>query len=367
MEDIRIGKKIKELRKKHNITQVELAKAIHVSDKTISKWENDNNGTDYQTIKRICKYFNISTSELLEGETKKKNFFKRLHNSFNYLKSNGSNLIFIVLFMLLLFYFLNNFNTIQMYEIRTDDKYLIIDNSYFVVSKEKTILVISGIDYDFEDDNLISTKYKLFTYVNNDKYYFYESDELNSIFIESRFDSIISKDIAKNIPNNLYLEIESINEDNEVTKKKIKLIIKLILNNNKVIPYKSLENIDSSPKTKELNINEFVLLNKDFIRMGDTNFYYKDLKNFRVTIDEEFNKMIYTEVDGKYKNHITYNYEKDVLHFKRTKVISDKEEKVEYIFYYNKIDNSLNCVKEDCKNYLKDYENVMTVFDSIFK
>ena len=33
------GKVIKELREKRKITQKELAETIHVSDKTISKWE----------------------------------------------------------------------------------------------------------------------------------------------------------------------------------------------------------------------------------------------------------------------------------------------------------------------------------------
>ena len=39
MNQIKIGKLIAETRKAHNLTQRQLADALSVSDKTVSKWE----------------------------------------------------------------------------------------------------------------------------------------------------------------------------------------------------------------------------------------------------------------------------------------------------------------------------------------
>ncbi len=35
-----VGYTMAQLRKKHRLTQLELAERLHVSDKTVSKWEN---------------------------------------------------------------------------------------------------------------------------------------------------------------------------------------------------------------------------------------------------------------------------------------------------------------------------------------
>ncbi|MBR0137157.1 MAG: helix-turn-helix transcriptional regulator [Erysipelotrichaceae bacterium] len=40
MDQIKVGKFIAELRKERNLTQVQLAEALGVTDRAVSKWEN---------------------------------------------------------------------------------------------------------------------------------------------------------------------------------------------------------------------------------------------------------------------------------------------------------------------------------------
>ena len=49
------GKIIKELREKQNLTQMELANIINVSDKTISKWETEKGLPDITLIEPLSK------------------------------------------------------------------------------------------------------------------------------------------------------------------------------------------------------------------------------------------------------------------------------------------------------------------------
>ena len=68
MNQEKIGKFIADLRKSKAITQTELAKRIGVSNKTVSKWECGNSIPDYGVFENLCKEFDISINELLNGE-----------------------------------------------------------------------------------------------------------------------------------------------------------------------------------------------------------------------------------------------------------------------------------------------------------
>ena len=61
------GTVIKELREKNNLTQVELAEKLSVSDKTISKWETAKGYPDISLLEPLVKVFNISITELISG------------------------------------------------------------------------------------------------------------------------------------------------------------------------------------------------------------------------------------------------------------------------------------------------------------
>ena len=61
------GKVIKELREKNGLTQKELAKQLQVSDKTISKWENERGLPDIGILTDLAKVLKVSVAELLAG------------------------------------------------------------------------------------------------------------------------------------------------------------------------------------------------------------------------------------------------------------------------------------------------------------
>lgn len=61
-----LGEKIKELRKKANISQEELAEKVGVSRQAVTKWESDAGLPDLENLKSIATLFNISIDELLD-------------------------------------------------------------------------------------------------------------------------------------------------------------------------------------------------------------------------------------------------------------------------------------------------------------
>ena len=63
-----LGEKIKELRLKNNMTQDDLASRCYVTRNAVSKWENDKGYPNIESIKLLCKCFNITIDELLSDE-----------------------------------------------------------------------------------------------------------------------------------------------------------------------------------------------------------------------------------------------------------------------------------------------------------
>ena len=68
MNQIKIGKFIAECRNKNNLTQMQLAEKLNITDRAISKWENGKGMPDSSIMLDLCKELKISVNELLSGE-----------------------------------------------------------------------------------------------------------------------------------------------------------------------------------------------------------------------------------------------------------------------------------------------------------
>ena len=65
-----IGGFISALRKANGMTQKDLAERLNVSDKSVSRWENDEGAPDLSLIPVIAEIFGVTCDELLRGERK---------------------------------------------------------------------------------------------------------------------------------------------------------------------------------------------------------------------------------------------------------------------------------------------------------
>lgn len=70
MDQDKFGKIIKDLRKKSNLTQKDLADKLGVTYQAVSKWERGVNMPDIALIKQIALLFNINLEELLGEKSK---------------------------------------------------------------------------------------------------------------------------------------------------------------------------------------------------------------------------------------------------------------------------------------------------------
>lgn len=104
MNQEEIGQFILKLRKEKNMTQEELAKRLHVTDRAISHWEKGRRLPDVFLLKEICDIFDISINELIRCKKEKESdkmdddsLFKMIDYSDTLLKANRKKLNIILL------------------------------------------------------------------------------------------------------------------------------------------------------------------------------------------------------------------------------------------------------------------------------
>ena len=90
MNQIKIGKFIAECRKKNNLTQMQLAEKLNITDRAISKWENGKAMPDSSIMLDLCKELKISVNELLSGEMIDMKNYNKIAEE-NLFKLNESN------------------------------------------------------------------------------------------------------------------------------------------------------------------------------------------------------------------------------------------------------------------------------------
>ena len=82
MDQVKIGKFIAECRKKANLTQMQLAEKLNITDRAISKWENGKSLPDSSIMLDLCDVLSISVNDLFCGEVvTMDNYNKELENN----------------------------------------------------------------------------------------------------------------------------------------------------------------------------------------------------------------------------------------------------------------------------------------------
>lgn len=219
MNQEKISNLIKQLRKKDNLTQAQFANKYNVTFQAVSKWENGKSLPDIVLLKQICKDYNISIDEVLEGEINKKNKYLLL--------------IPLIVILIIGLVFILKKDDFEFKTLSSSCSNFKISGS-IAYNNNKSHLHLSNIDYCGNDDNndyvkIECTLYEKKQNINKelDKLY-YDNDELKlKDFLENiEFDLEDFSKMCRSYDNDsLYLEINATTKDNKTTNYKVSLSI----------------------------------------------------------------------------------------------------------------------------------------------
>ena len=68
MDQVKIGRFIAARRKSANLTQMQLAEKLNITDRAVSKWETGKTMPDSSIMLELCSALDITVNELLSGE-----------------------------------------------------------------------------------------------------------------------------------------------------------------------------------------------------------------------------------------------------------------------------------------------------------
>lgn len=105
MNQQKIGRFISECRKQKGLTQAQLAEALGVSDKSVSRWENGKTMPDLSIYEPLCEILEIQISELLYAQkmTDKEKTAYGEQSAFNIFKTKSQLQTFAILTEILIF------------------------------------------------------------------------------------------------------------------------------------------------------------------------------------------------------------------------------------------------------------------------
>ena len=97
MDQKKIGRFLKELRKEKDITQEQLAEKIKVSGRTVSRWETGSNMPDISLLADLADFYDVSIPEIIDGERKSEQMNEKLKETVikvtDYTETNNARLL----------------------------------------------------------------------------------------------------------------------------------------------------------------------------------------------------------------------------------------------------------------------------------
>jgi len=139
-----LGENLYNLRKKHNLSQEEVAEKLNVTRQTISKWETKESKPDFDKIMPICNLFEISPEELLTGVKKEVSEENEIIENDKHRTRKRAIIISVGVFL----YFLSIIFIICSEELFKVDSIIGVSGFLFICAIATSLMIYQGIVYN---------------------------------------------------------------------------------------------------------------------------------------------------------------------------------------------------------------------------
>ncbi len=241
MNKEKVGRFIKKIREKKNLSQDDLAQHIGISKKEIQKWEDGKKIPNMYDLELLSFQLGISVNELLSGKISKMQDDDEIfyYATFQRHKKKRiilfTSIVFVALLgVLSLFVFsIKSQNKVNIYKISGESENFYYANAMFISSDIKNIYVYGDV---ISKNHKIDIKdISMFTFKSGDRLIIASSSLPKQISVENYgYDELFPKDVVDNL-DNWVLEITYKN-NSETKTETIKLKNQYIMDKIKVKP-----------------------------------------------------------------------------------------------------------------------------------
>lgn len=253
----KIGQFLKALRKERNLTQDQLAEYLNFDRTVISKWECGRKLPAVENFDALAKFYNVSINELVYGERMNKENAKEIKRIPIKIMSESQRrmhrvhtgciiTILSAVFIVLIGYFLSNYNSIKVYRVGGSADNYVVKNTLMIISKHRSYLNFGEIDIIGDEGETISyDNYELYVKNGDTRIILASREDGDLVEGLEKIDNYLNFNNINKFINNIYVDIYDDN-DNIIT---IKLDATLEMTNNKVF-YINDEDASNTENTK---------------------------------------------------------------------------------------------------------------------
>lgn len=370
-------------RAERKLTQKALGDIIGVSDRTISKWENGDTEPDLYHVKKICKTLDIPPSNLFIYKKTLNDRLRKIGNILSiiikFILKHALKFIFAVAFLYLLLFYINNYNSIQIYSLKYHSDNIYFNHGYFYKTKVYDILTIENIKVNKLDYTPISYYVELYTSTNGDKKVIYKADSLENIYIEETLSEhdLLNRDTLKGITKGLHLKVTTTDEDGNTHDYDCSISLKEKYSNNKIIEKQYINNSETKIiypifyKNEDETKVAMPAFNEP-VNLEDLGYNYNKDKNSYTKIDNDGGKIeympsiktIYYCLGGSNKHiHIEINMNTNKVLFQ---ILDNNKEIIQSKKYFVKKNKMI--LKENQKNdNIEKIQYLLDIYNNITK
>lgn len=289
------------------------------------------------------------------------------------------------MFILLLLYFINNFNAVKIYNLKFDSENIYLNHGYFFKTKTVNILTIENIELRKIDYEPTEVEVELYTYVNGDKKVLYKNNKLDNIYLEENKSGtdLLTRDTIESLKKNLHLTIKTKDVDDVEQSYDCKIELVNKFSNDKLsytqfvkdskidVNYLSFQNLSLFSYDKNLeNIKTSLYsLPKRKNSLEDLGYIYDEKNDVYTKVDSDGGIIEYF-----YKvNSINYTkFSKEILQIKYSidldkisiKVVT-KDKKLITRLEYKTDKNNIKCFYGNCKKYFDKITYIIAIYNEI--
>ncbi len=375
MNTEKIGNFIKELREEKNLSQGELATILFVDRSLISKWEKGSIIISSNYLNALSKLFKVSVDELLAGKRKTKDNKEEIekvkldiYDNLNQKVKKQKNkiyvlfsLLFISVFIFLLFYFINFYSSVKVYNVGYSTVSFNSNHGTLFVNKDRVFFYL---DSDFGEKKEEIQNINLYYELNGERKNIYSISYPTSIFFEdfNGYGEYFDFEQIDKIIKIMYIEFELLDDKKESAKLDIDLdyINKKVFGDKKKPIAKDNDNKKKEQKDKTDLYNKLQLLEEIYKdREGYDVIKYNDVE-YEVIMSGDFLRMSF-QIDKQEYNYVYYTFNSEFFHF--NEIQEDGVEK--QIYAYNIQDNK--CLDGSCETYNNDLKIFKEIVDLLLE
>lgn len=364
----KLGKVISNLRKEKGLTQKDLADALNISDKAVSRWECGKGRPTLEMLFQISKYFDISYNDLITARISDDNQDDKIVEEIiaefsNIGKKNAKRIKFILLFSIIIILiltisiiFTNTYNRFKVYKVHSENDIFRRIEGLYVETNIRDTLYLGDIaikDVEIKDTDTISAD--IYYIENGKEYIIYNYSTLQNIYLVS-YQSYIKIDNLSDYMDNIYLRINITNKDNEVKTYATKLEFVLDFSNNKVY-YNDNFNTEDLKRNltdySKMNIKE-ILLDNGYVETENRTLS-KSVLNEKINYIQNINTILYYYENNNLRYRYRYRLSEHILE----SLVFDDTQMVIEEYTYDLVNNEMNCKTGSCNNY----KNVLNLLD----